>query len=128
MDSLGDDVAEERDMKLDVLRQRVEAAKSSEVNQAVGRLLTVLNRDPPCEDDKNTALQTLCRGDVDGEAVDAARGTCGADLNRRDGYGGRDVGHFEGRQRGGIGGATLSSQQLQTFQQEKHQSHRLPNM
>lgn len=48
MNSLGENAAEERDVKPQVLRQRVEAAHGSEVNQAVGRLLAVLNWNASC--------------------------------------------------------------------------------
>lgn len=46
--SLGNDAAEERDIKAEVLWQSVEAAHGSEVNQAVGGLLAVLNRNASC--------------------------------------------------------------------------------
>lgn len=46
--SPGNDAAEERDIKQEVLRQSVEAAHGSEVHQAVGGLLAVLNRNTSC--------------------------------------------------------------------------------
>lgn len=48
-DSLGEDAAEERHVKPEVLREGVEAAHGSEVHQTVGRLLAELNRDAGCE-------------------------------------------------------------------------------
>lgn len=50
---LGDDAAEERDVDSQILRQRVEAAHGSEVNQAVSGLLTELDRYTPYEDKEN---------------------------------------------------------------------------
>lgn len=44
MNSLGNNTAEKWDIKLEVLWQVVEITHGPEVNQAVGRLLTVLNR------------------------------------------------------------------------------------
>lgn len=56
--SLGENTAEERDVKPEVLWQGVEAAHGSEVNQAVGGLLTVLNRNASCGDEcQGEALQ-----------------------------------------------------------------------
>ena len=120
MDWLGDDPAEERDVEPELLRQRVEAAHSSEVNQAVGGLLTELDRYASCGDQQriNTVLQDLCRCEMDIKR--SLWCTCSAHLNRSDGYRGLDVGHFECRQTGGVLGFTLSGQQLQTCPRRKH--------
>lgn len=61
IDSLGDDAAEERDIKPELLRQRVEAAHGSEVNQAVGGLLAELNRNTSCGDQDRRALHQTRR-------------------------------------------------------------------
>jgi len=50
MNSPGDNTAEERDIKPEILWQGVETTHGSEVNQAVGGLLTVLNRHASCGD------------------------------------------------------------------------------
>lgn len=46
--SLGDDAAEQRDVEPEVLRQGVQTAHGSEVNQTVGGLLAVLHRYASC--------------------------------------------------------------------------------
>lgn len=118
INSLGDDAAEERHIKPELLRHRVEAAHGSEVNQAVSGLLTVLDRNSSCggirtgelfnKQDENTKQPLLCEYDM-------KSWTCCADLNGSAGYRGLDVGHFERRQTGSVLGFTLSIQQLQTF-------------
>lgn len=118
INSLGDDAAEERHIKPELLRHRVEAAHGSEVNQAVSGLLTVLDRNSSCggirtgelfnKQDENTKQPLLCDYDM-------KSWTCCADLNGSAGYRGLDVGHFERRQTGSVLGFTLSIQQLQTF-------------
>lgn len=118
INSLGDDAAEERHIKPELLRHRVEAAHGSEVNQAVSGLLTVLDRNSSCggirtgelfnKQDENTKQPLLCEYDM-------KSWTCCADLNGGAGYRGLDVGHFERRQTGSVLGFTLSIQQLQTF-------------
>lgn len=61
INSLGDDAAEERHIKPELLRHRVEAAHGSEVNQAVSGLLTVLDRNSSCGDQDRRALQQTRR-------------------------------------------------------------------
>lgn len=50
--SLGDNTAEQWDIKPEVLRQAVETTHGSEVNQTIGGLLTVLNRHASCGDEE----------------------------------------------------------------------------
>lgn len=57
--SLGKNAAEERDVQPEVLRQGVETAHASEVNQAVGGLLTVLNRNPSCGEGGGSQREAL---------------------------------------------------------------------
>ena len=61
INSLGDDAAEERHIKPELLRQRVEATHGSEVNQAVSGLLAVLDRNSSCGDQDRRALQQTRR-------------------------------------------------------------------
>lgn len=124
--SLGNNTAEEWDIKSQVLWQAVETTHGSEVNQAVGRLLTVLNWYTTCGDQERRALRSLTWVTITNVSVAISNVkwtvifctlycTCSADLNRGDGYCGLDVRHFKCRQTGDILGFTLSSQQLQTF-------------
>lgn len=46
--SLGNDTTEERNIQPEVLWQCVQTAQGSKVNQAIGGLLTVLNRNASC--------------------------------------------------------------------------------